>query len=212
MEVNQGEIIALIGSNGAGKTTFLNSVMGLLPTRGGQILYEGEDITSTPSNLRVKNGMMLCPEGRQIFPVMTVWENLRMGGYTRDPAELEERYEGVYELFPILKERLKQPAGTLSGGEQQMLAIGRAMMANPKLLMLDEPSLGLSPILTERIFELIQRIKEQGFTIVVVEQNAAMALSIADRGYVLKNGHIVMTGTGKELISSKEITASYLGA
>lgn len=212
MEVNHGEIIALIGSNGAGKTTFLNSVMGLLPIRGGQILYEGEDITSHPSNLRVKNGMMLCPEGRQIFPVMTVWENLRMGGYTKKSAELEERYEGVYELFPILKERLKQPAGTLSGGEQQMLAIGRAMMANPKLLMLDEPSLGLSPILTEKIFELIQRIKDQGFTIVVVEQNAAMALSIADRGYVLKNGHIVMTGTGKELISSKEITSSYLGA
>jgi len=164
-----------------------------------------------PSKRVVGSGICSCPEGGQIFPLMTVWENLRMGGYTVGKEELENNFEKVYELFPILKERNKQHAGTLSGGEQQMLAIGRALMGSPKLLMLDEPSLGLSPILTEKIFELILRIKEQGLTIMLVEQNAVMALSIADRGYALKNGRIVQTGTGAEMLASDEILESYLG-
>ncbi|GHU61815.1 ABC transporter ATP-binding protein [Spirochaetia bacterium] len=209
--VNEGEIIALIGSNGAGKTTFLKSITGTLPIKGGKIFYNNQDITLWPSNKTVRAGITLCPEGRQIFPLMTVKENLRMGGYTIKKPELNENYEKVYDLFPLLKEREKQAGGTLSGGEQQMLAIGRAIMGSPRLLMLDEPSLGLSPLLTEKIFELILRIKEQGLTIILVEQNAMMALTIADRGYVIKNGRIVQTGTGKEMLDSEEIVNSYLG-
>ena len=159
----------------------------------------------------VKKGITLCPEGRRIFPKMTVEENLRMGGYSRPFEEVVNGFERVYKLFPRLKDRYKQMAGTLSGGEQQMLAIGRSLMSNPKLLMLDEPSLGLSPLLTEMIFELIQEIREQGTTILLVEQNAVSALSIADRGYVLKVGHITMSGTGQKLLDSKEILSSYLG-
>lgn len=210
-EVNQGEIVAIIGSNGAGKSTFLKTVAGLLRPKNGKIVYNGSDITSWSANKTVRGGITLCPEGRKVFPALSVWENLCMGAYTRPRGELEENQEQVFGLFPILKERRKQAAGTLSGGEQQMLAIGRAMMSNPKLLMLDEPSLGLSPVLTEKIFELVLEIKKQGYTIILVEQNAVMALSIADRAYALQNGRITASGTGESLLASAEIVNSYLG-
>ncbi len=210
-EVNEGEIVAIIGSNGAGKSTFLKTVAGLIKPKHGIITYNDMNITGWPANKAVRAGITLCPEGRKVFPILSVWENLRMGAYTRPTAELEENFKRVFNLFPILKEREKQAAGTLSGGEQQMLAIGRAMMSNPKLLMLDEPSLGLSPVLTEKIFELIQEIKRQGYTIILVEQNAVMALSISDRAYVLQNGRISASGTGSGLLASTEIVNSYLG-
>ena len=210
-EVHQGEIVAIIGSNGAGKSTFLKTVAGLIRPKNGRILYEGTDITVWPANRSVRNGITLCPEGRKVFPALSVWENLCMGAYTRPRSEVAADQERVYSLFPILKERRRQAAGTLSGGEQQMLAIGRAMMSNPKLLMLDEPSLGLSPVLTEKIFELVLEIQKQGYTIILVEQNAVMALSIADRAYALQNGRITATGTGKSLLASAEIVNSYLG-
>ena len=197
-EVHQGEIVAIIGSNGAGKSTFLKTVAGLIRPKNGRIRS-------------VRNGITLCPEGRKVFPALSVWENLCMGAYTRPRSEVAADQERVYSLFPILKERRRQAAGTLSGGEQQMLAIGRAMMSNPKLLMLDEPSLGLSPVLTEKIFELVLEIQKQGYTIILVEQNAVMALSIADRAYALQNGRITATGTGKSLLASAEIVNSYLG-
>ena len=206
--------MALIGSNGAGKSTLLKTIAGSLPMKSGEIIYQGELFSPRhylKANAMVKKGITLCPEGRRIFPKMTVEENLRMGGYSRPFEEVVNGFERVYKLFPRLKDRYKQMAGTLSGGEQQMLAIGRSLMSNPKLLMLDEPSLGLSPLLTETIFELIQEIREQGTTILLVEQNAVSALSIADRGYVLKVGHITMSGTGQKLLDSKEILSSYLG-
>lgn len=211
VEVNEGEIVAIIGSNGAGKSTFLKTVAGLIKPKQGIITYNDTNITGWPANKAVRAGITLCPEGRKVFPALSVWENLRMGAYTRPTAEIADNYERVFKLFPILKEREKQAAGTLSGGEQQMLAIGRAMMSNPKLLMLDEPSLGLSPVLTEKIFELIQEIKKQGYTIILVEQNAVMALSIADRAYALQNGRISASGTGESLLASAEIVNSYLG-
>ena len=215
IEVQEREIVALIGSNGAGKSTLLKTISGSLPMSSGEILYGGERITPgsrRKANVMVKHGITLCPEGRHIFPRMTVQENLRMGGYIRQKGELEAGYQRVYDLFPRLKERRGQMAGTLSGGEQQMLAIGRALMSGPKLLMLDEPSLGLSPLLTEKLFELIMEIRSQGTTILLVEQNAVSALAAADRGYVLKVGHITRTGTGQELLESQDILSSYLGA
>ena len=209
--VKEGEIVAMIGSNGAGKSTFLKTVAGLVKAKRGSVQYEGSDITAWPANKTVRAGVTLCPEGRKVFPALSVWENLRLGAYTRPRGEVGASIERVYTLFPILKERSKQMAGTLSGGEQQMLAIGCAVMSNPKLLMLDEPSLGLSPVLTEKIFELVLEIKKQGFTIILVEQNAVMALSIADRAYALQNGRISAQGTGAELLASDEIVNSYLG-
>ena len=209
-EVNQGEIVTLIGANGAGKTTTLHTVSGLLRPRTGSISFCGEDITKIPAHRLVERGLAHCPEGRRVFLQMTVQENLDMGAYIRRDdfsASLEE----VYELFPRLKERRKQVAGTLSGGEQQMLAMGRALMSKPKLLMLDEPSMGLAPILVEQIFDIIKNLHAVGTTILLVEQNAQAALSIADRAYVLETGKITLSGTGAELAKSDEVRKAYLG-
>lgn len=211
MKVEKGTIVALIGSNGAGKSTLLKSIAGTVKPRSGQIVYNGENLCGMPANRIVTRGVTLSPEGRQIFPKMTVQENLLMGGYTRKQATLGPSFERVFELFPILKERISQQAGTLSGGEQQMLAIGRALMSSPNMLMLDEPSLGLSPILTETIFQLIEEIKNQGVTILLIEQNAFGALSIADYGYVLENGKITLEGAGTDLLHNELVYASYLG-
>lgn len=211
MKVEKGTIVALIGSNGAGKSTLLKSIAGTVKPRSGKIVYNGENLCGIPANRIVTRGITLSPEGRQIFPKMTVQENLLMGGYTRKRATLGPSFERVFELFPILKERINQQAGTLSGGEQQMLAIGRALMSSPDMLMLDEPSLGLSPILTETIFQLIDEIKKQGVTILLIEQNAFGALSIADYGYVLENGKITLEGTGAKLLGNEQVYASYLG-
>lgn len=214
IQVHEKEIVALIGSNGAGKSTLLKTIAGSLPMQSGEIIYQGESFTPAhkrKANMMVNKGITLCPEGRHIFPRMTVAENLKMGGYIRQKGDVAAGFDRVYDLFPRLKERDSQMAGTLSGGEQQMLAIGRALMSEPKLLMLDEPSLGLSPLLTEKLFELILEIRNQGTTILLVEQNAVSALSIANRGYVLKVGHITQSGTGKELLESQDILASYLG-
>ena len=215
IQVHEKEIVALIGSNGAGKSTLLKTIAGSLPMQSGEIIYQGERFNpghKRKANVMVHKGITLCPEGRHIFPRMTVAENLKMGGYIRQKGDMEAGFDRVYDLFPRLKERDGQMAGTLSGGEQQMLAIGRALMSGPKLLMLDEPSLGLSPLLTEKLFELILEIRNQGTTILLVEQNAVSALSIANRGYVLKVGHITQSGTGQELLESQDILASYLGA
>lgn len=213
MAVKEGQIIALIGANGAGKTTLLKTVAGLLKPAAGTIIYCGEDITKVPPQERVKEGIILCPEGRQIFPRFTVMENLHLGSYTMcDRRLIQESYERVFALFPILKEREKQIAGTLSGGEQQMLAIGRALMAKPKLLMLDEPSLGLSPLLVDQIFDLIRQINAQGVTILLVEQNAMAALEIAEHAYTIVTGTIELEGSGKELLINDEVIKSYLGA
>ena len=211
VEVKHGEIVAIIGSNGAGKSTLLKTIAGLLRPKKGKIFYNDIESTPWPANKSVREGIVLCPEGRKVFPGLTVWENLRLGAYTRAKSEMDKNFERVFQLFPILYERSKQAAGTLSGGEQQMLAIGRSMMSNPKLLMLDEPSLGLSPVLTEKIFELILEIKNQGYTIILVEQNAVMALSIADRAYALQNGRISASGTGESMLASSDIINSYLG-
>ena len=215
IRINEGEIVTLIGANGAGKSTLLKTIAGSLPMQSGEIIYHGERFNpghKRKANVMVHKGITLCPEGRHIFPRMTVAENLKMGGYIRQKGDMEAGFDRVYDLFPRLKERDGQMAGTLSGGEQQMLAIGRALMSGPKLLMLDEPSLGLSPLLTEKLFELILEIRNQGTTILLVEQNAVSALSIANRGYVLKVGHITQSGTGQELLESQDILASYLGA
>lgn len=211
MKVEEGSIVALIGSNGAGKSTLLKSIAGTVRPRSGQILYRGEPVCGLPASRIVTKGITLSPEGRQIFPRMTVRENLQMGGYTRKKDTLGASFDRVFELFPILKERAGQQAGTLSGGEQQMLAIGRALMSSPDMLMLDEPSLGLSPILTDTIFQLIEEIKRQGVTILLIEQNAFGALSIADYGYVLENGKIAVEGTGQELLGNQKVYESYLG-
>ena len=213
-EVNQGEIVTLIGANGAGKSTTLNTIAGLLHSRTGYVMFDGQNLSleHTPCHKVVSKGLALVPEGRRIFQQMTVQENLEMGAYTRAKgSDLSKDLEYVYEHFPRLKERIKQVAGTLSGGEQQMLAMGRALMSNPKLLMLDEPSMGLAPILVEQIFEIIQNLHKAGTTILLVEQNAAAALSIADRGYVLETGKVVTTGTGAELLASPVIKKAYLG-
>ena len=210
-EVNEGEIVTLIGANGAGKSTTLNTIAGLLKPHSGSIMLHDQNIVGVPADKIVSKGMALCPEGRRIFLQMTVLENLEMGGYTRPNSELEESIENVYDHFPRLKERYKQVAGTLSGGEQQMLAMGRALMSKPKLMMMDEPSMGLAPILVEQIFDIIRELKRAGTTILLVEQNAQMALSIADRAYVLETGKIVTTGTGAELLASPAIKKAYLG-
>ena len=210
-EVNEGEVVTLIGANGAGKSTTLQTVSGLLRSRTGSIEFNGEDLAKIPPHLVVRKGLAQVPEGRRIFQQMSVEENLEMGAYTRDKSELEGDLEMVYKQFPRLLERRRQIAGTLSGGEQQMLAIGRALMSHPKLLMLDEPSMGLAPILVEQIFDIIRQLNEAGTTILLVEQNAQMALSVAHRAYVLETGKITLTGTGKELAESDQVRKAYLG-
>ena len=210
-EVNEGEIVTLIGANGAGKSTTLNTVSGLLKPRSGKIEFQDHSLIGVPAHKIVSHGMALCPEGRRIFLQLTVQENLEMGAYTRSKGEIAGSIAQVYEQFPRLKERYKQIAGTLSGGEQQMLAMGRALMSKPKLLMLDEPSMGLAPLLVEQIFSIITELNKAGTTILLVEQNAQMALSIAHRGYVLETGKIVTTGTGAELLNNDAVRKAYLG-
>lgn len=210
-EVGEGEIVTLIGANGAGKSTTLNTVGGLLKPREGSIEFEGRSILGVAPHKVVNEGMALCPEGRRVFAQLSVKENLEMGAYTRPASEIPETLETVYEHFPRLKERQSQMAGTLSGGEQQMLAMGRALMSKPKLMMLDEPSMGLAPILVDQIFEIIEALNKAGTTILLVEQNAQMALSIADRAYVLETGRIVNTGTGKDLLNDDSVKKAYLG-
>ena len=210
-EVGEGEIVALIGANGAGKSTTLNTVAGLLKPRSGSILLNGQSIAGVPADKIVSRGMALCPEGRRVFLQMSVKENLEMGGFTRPAGEIADSIEDVYQRFPRLKERYKQVAGTLSGGEQQMLAMGRALMSKPKLLMLDEPSMGLAPILVEQIFDIIKELHEAGTTILLVEQNAQMALSVADRAYVLETGNIVKEGPALELLNDDAVKNAYLG-
>jgi branched-chain amino acid transport system ATP-binding protein len=212
LKVDAGEIVALIGSNGAGKTTTLRTISGLLHPHHGAIKFNGQDITRTEPQKIVYLGICQSPEGRRLFARMTVLDNLRMGAYTRSSgAEIKADMDRVFDLFPRLKERLHQIAGTLSGGEQQMCAMGRALMAKPKLLMLDEPSLGLSPILVETIFDIVREINANGTPVLLVEQNAHKALEVAHRGYVLETGSIVKTGTGKELLESEDVQKAYLG-
>ena len=208
--VEQGEVVTLIGANGAGKSTTLNTVAGLLHSRAGSVRFMGEELRHVPGHRLVGRGMALVPEGRRIFQQMTVQENLDMGGYCRG-GDLSADMERVYERFPRLKERCRQVAGTLSGGEQQMLAMGRALMSRPKLLMLDEPSMGLAPLLVEQIFEIIRQLHADGTTILLVEQNAQAALAVADRGYVLETGRIVTEGSGAALLESDAIKKAYLG-
>ena len=211
-EVNEGEIVTLIGANGAGKSTTLNTVSGLLKPRSGKIEFEGHSLLGVPAHKTVSHGMALCPEGRRIFLQLTVQENLEMGAYTRPNNEIADSIAKVYDQFPRLKERYKQVAGTLSGGEQQMLAMGRALMSKPKLLMLDEPSMGLAPILVEQIFDIIRELHAAGTTILLVEQNAQAALAVADRAYVMETGKITLSGTGVELMASDQVQKAYLGA
>lgn len=212
LEVNEGEIVTLIGANGAGKSSTLKAISGIEKISGGQILFDGEDITKKSAQDIVKMGISQVPEGRRIFPGMTVLENLELGAYLRKDKEgIKKDLETVYKRFPVLKERSKQNAATLSGGEQQMLAMGRALMSKPKLILLDEPSMGLAPILVKEIFSIIEDIKNNGTTVLLVEQNARMALSIADRAYVLETGSIVLSGSGKDLMDSEEIQKAYLG-
>ena len=211
LTVEQGEIVTLIGANGAGKTTTLKTISGLLHPREGRVIFEGQDVSRTAAHSLVRAGIGQSPEGRRIFSRMTVHENLLMGAFTRKLAEVGPDVERVYVLFPRLRERAEQLGGTLSGGEQQMLAIGRAMMSRPRLLLLDEPSLGLAPILVQQVFQTIREINEQGTTILLVEQNALQALSIANRGYVLQTGEVVLTGPARELITNEMVRKAYLG-
>ncbi|WP_322151899.1 ABC transporter ATP-binding protein [Paratractidigestivibacter sp.] len=210
-EINRGEIVTLIGANGAGKSTTLNTISGLLKPDQGTVEFKDESIVGLKAHRIVERGLALCPEGRRVFQNMSVAENLDMGGYTRTDAENKETLEIVYDHFPRLKERMGQMAGTLSGGEQQMLAMGRALMSKPDLLMLDEPSMGLAPILVQEIFDIIKELNAAGTTILLVEQNANMALSIADRAYVLEIGTIMKTGTGAELLVDDDVRKAYLG-
>ena len=210
--VNEGEVVSLIGANGAGKTSTMRALSGVRGLAAGSIVFNGEDVTMLRADQRLRKGLVLCPEGRGIFPGMTVTENLNMGAYTRkDKAAMDEDYDRVFGLFPRLLERKKQIAGTMSGGEQQMLAIGRSLMSRPKLLMLDEPSMGLAPMLIQQIFGIITEISQQGTTILVVEQNAKQALSRSDRAYVLETGNIVNSGTGAELLDDPSVREAYLG-
>ncbi|WIM98193.1 ABC transporter ATP-binding protein [Actinoplanes oblitus] len=212
LTVGEGEIVALIGANGAGKTTTMKAISGLRPVAQGSILFDGQDITKLRADLRVVRGVSQSPEGRGVFPGMTVRENLEMGAYTRrNRAEIAEDMERVFTLFPRLKEREKQSSGTLSGGEQQMLAVGRALMSRPKLLLLDEPSMGLAPMLIQQIFDIIVEINQQGTTVLLVEQNAQQALSRAHRAYVLETGRIVKEGTGQDLLHDPAVKDAYLG-
>lgn len=211
-EVNEGEIVTLIGANGAGKTTTMQSVIGLIPKNGGSVIYDGQDITKQPCHKIVHLGMSQVPEGRRVFQELTVYENLLMGAYSiKEKDTFKEDLEKVYKRFPRLAERSGQIAGTLSGGEQQMLAMGRALMSRPKLLMLDEPSMGLSPLLVDEVFDIIKDINKDGTTILLVEQNAGKSLAISDRAYVLETGSIVLSGTGSELAASEDVKKAYLG-
>ena len=209
--VDEGEIVTLIGANGAGKTTTMKTIMGILSPESGSVIYNGTDITQWSTKKRVQNGIVLSPEGRQIFPSFSVLTNLEMGGFLRKEEENQKTIETVYELFPILEKRKTQLAGTLSGGEQQMLAVGRALMSKPKLLLLDEPSMGLAPLLVKQILDLIQRIKAMGVTILLVEQNARAALRISDRAYVLQTGNVVLSGSASDLLNSDSVKKAYLG-
>ncbi len=210
-DVNKGEIVTLIGANGAGKSTTLHTISGLLRSKTGDIQLLGESIAKTPAHKIVAKGISHVPEGRRIFQQLTVQENLEMGAFVADPKRIQHNFEYVYDQFPRLKERTKQIAGTLSGGEQQMLAMGRSLMIDPELLMLDEPSMGLAPILVDQIFDIIQNLNKNGTTILLVEQNAQMALSVADRAYVIETGRITLSGTGEELAKSEQVKKAYLG-
>ena len=210
--VEEGQIVTLIGANGAGKTTIMHALCGLIPKRGGKVTFDGRDITNTPSHKLVPMGIAQVPEGRRIFQELTVEENLRLGAFTRsDSREIAETLEKMYQRFPILKQRSKQIAGTLSGGEQQMLAMSRALMSHPRLLLLDEPSMGLSPLYVSTVFDMIRQVNEEGTTVLLVEQNAKKALAIADWGYVLEIGNIAASGTGAELLNDDSIRRAYLG-
>ena len=211
LHVNPGEIVSLIGSNGAGKTSLLMTVCGNPRASGGSIRFEGEDITHQPSHLIMRKGIAISPEGRRVFPQLTVTENLQMGGFFLGKSEIEAGIEHVFELFPRLRDRASQRAGTMSGGEQQMLAIGRALMSKPRLLLLDEPTLGLAPLIIAQIFEIIQTIRGEGVTVFLVEQNANRALQIADRGDVLENGRLVLEDTGANLLKNDAVRKAYLG-
>jgi branched-chain amino acid transport system ATP-binding protein len=210
-QVHEGEIVSLIGANGAGKTTTVKTISGLLPVASGSIQLFGKEIAGADPRDIVQAGVSHCPEGRQIFPRMTVMENLELGAYTRREQDLRSDYERIYSYFPILQQRRNQLAGTLSGGEQQMLAIGRALMSRPRLLLLDEPSLGLAPMLVARIFEIIQTINRTGVTVLLIEQNAFQALQVAHRGYVLETGQVTLTGPGREMLANEYIKKAYLG-
>ena len=211
LEVGEGELVCLLGGNASGKSTTLKTVLGLVPPRSGSIVLSGEDVTRLSTSQRIERGMAIVPENRRLFGPMTVLENLQMGAYLRPRADLSEDLDRVYALFPLLSERRRQLAGTLSGGEQQMVAMGRALMARPKLLLMDEPSMGLAPILVERSFEIIQQVHDAGVALLVVEQNANVSLSIADRGYVLSTGRIVLEGKASELLQHEELRKAYLG-
>ena len=210
-EVNQGEIIALIGANGAGKTTTLQTITGLIPSKAGKIIYDGKDITKTPGHKLVPMGIAHVPEGRRVFAELSVLQNLKLGAYTRkDKGEVEDTLKMIYQRFPRLEERKNQLAGTLSGGEQQMLAMGRALMSHPRLIVMDEPSMGLSPIYVNEIFDIIQSINKDGTTVLLVEQNAKKALSIANRGYVLETGTIALSGDAKDILNNDQVKKAYL--
>ena len=212
MDIAQGEIVSLIGANGAGKSTTLRALSGLVKAAGGSVEFVGKDITGWSAKAIVEAGISHCPEGRQIFPRMTVMENLELGAYTRkDTKNLSVEYDRIFEYFPVLAQRRSQMGGTLSGGEQQMLAIGRALMSKPKLLLLDEPSLGLAPLLVEKIFEIIQNINREGMTVLLIEQNAWQALNIANRGYVMETGSVAVTGAAAELLHNDHVRRAYLG-
>ena len=211
-EVNDGEVIALIGANGAGKTTILHTISGLIAPKKGSITFEGQEITKIPAHKIVENGLAQVPEGRRVFPSLSVLQNLKLGAYTRkDKKEIDDTLKMIYERFPRLEERKNQPAGTLSGGEQQMLAMGRALMSKPRIILMDEPSMGLSPIFVNEIFDIIKQVSASGTTVLLVEQNAKKALSIADRGYVLETGKIVKEGKASDLLNDEAVKKAYLG-
>jgi branched-chain amino acid transport system ATP-binding protein len=212
LAVGAGELVALVGANGAGKSTLLHTIAGLQPASAGRIAFAGADITRLPAEARVRAGIVQVPEGRQVFSSLAVEDNLRLGAFTRRRAEAEESLAAVYERFPVLRERRHSPAGALSGGQQQMLAIGRALMARPRLLLLDEPSMGLAPLLVDEIFEAVLSLRADGTTVLLVEQNASAALSIADRGYVLETGRIILAGEGRALLRDARVKSAYLGA
>ncbi|MDD2610607.1 MAG: ABC transporter ATP-binding protein [Giesbergeria sp.] len=211
LEIHRGETVALVGANGAGKTTFLRTLSGVQPMGAGQIWFDGEDISKVRADQRMRRGICQSPEGRQVFGPLAIEDNLLLGAYTQPKQQVPEDLEKVYAMFPILKEKRKLPAGTLSGGQQQMLAIGRALMGRPKLLLLDEPSMGLAPLLVQEVFNVVKALKAQGMTIILAEQNAFAALALADRGYVLETGEITLTGTGQDLIHNEQVRAAYLG-
>ncbi len=211
LTVDKGEIVTLIGANGAGKTTLLMTLCGRPRASSGRVLFEGQDITQLPTHEIMRRGLAISPEGRRVFPSLTVLENLKMGAFFASNEEIEQGIEYVFGLFPRLKERAAQRAGTMSGGEQQMLAIGRALMSKPRLLLLDEPTLGLAPLVIAQIFEIIRTIRDSGVTVFLVEQNANKALGVADRGYVLENGHVVMSDTGANLLANSDVRKAYLG-